>query len=116
MIVDDDDALRGLASEFLAEVGYKVYEARSGEEAIGLFSDYSDEIGLVITDMGLPGMGGDELILRVREINPKIMSIAISGFGGEDMVRASEANLFIPKPFSREVLLKAVASYLPPNP
>ena len=115
LLIDDDDVLRGLAAEFLSEAGYKVYEAPSAEEAFDLFSVNSQEIALVITDMGLPGMGGGELLLKIREVKPEVKAVAISGFGGEDMlrqIRASSAEMFIPKPFTREDLLKVVGSFL----
>lgn len=115
LLIDDDELLRGLAAEFLAEAGYNVFVAGSGEEGLKLFSANPHEITLVITDMGLPGMGGGEVLMKIREIKPQIKTVAISGFGGEDMleqIRASDAGFFIPKPFSREDLLKVVDSYL----
>ncbi len=118
LMIDDDEVLRGLACDFLVRAGYRVYQAGSGEEAIEIFSQHVEEIGLVITDMGLPGMGGGELLLKIRDMKPEINSIAISGFGGEEMqhqVQASKASAFIPKPFNREDLLKIVESYLLPE-
>jgi CheY-like chemotaxis protein len=117
LVIDDDELLLDLASEFLSDAGYQVYPARTGEEALELFSNNSKEIGLVITDMGLPGMGGDEVVMKIREINPSTKSIAMSGFGGEEMlnqVRRVDFVTFIPKPFDREQLLKAVGAVIGP--
>jgi CheY-like chemotaxis protein len=117
LVIDDDDLLLDIASAFLSDAGYKVYAARTGEEALELFSNNPEEIGLVITDMGLPGMGGDEVVMKIREINPSTKSIAMSGFGGEQMlsqVREVDFGTFIPKPFDRELLLKTVGAMIGP--
>jgi len=117
LVIDDDELLLDLTNEFLSDAGYQVYAARTGEEALELFSNNSKEIGLVITDMGLPGIGGDEVVMKIREINPSTKSIAMSGFGGEQMlsqVRKVDFGTFIPKPFDRELLLKAVDAIIGP--
>jgi DNA-binding NtrC family response regulator len=115
LVIDDDDLLLELAGEFLSDEGYRVYTAGNGEEALNLFSSKQQEIGLVITDMGLPGMSGGEVMLKIREINPSTKCIAMSGFGGEEMikeVRKANSVAFLPKPFTREILLKAVGSMI----
>jgi two-component system cell cycle sensor histidine kinase/response regulator CckA len=117
LIVDDDVLLLELASEFLVDAGYRVFAATTGEGALEIFSDNSREIGLVVTDMGLPGIGGDEVVKRIRETSPSTKCIAMSGFGGEDMlrqVRRVDFDTFIPKPFDRDMLLKAVSAVVTP--
>ena len=117
LVIDDDELLLELASEFLSDAGYRVFAARTGEEALENFSHNSNEIGLVVTDMGLPGIRGDEVVMKIREINPLTKYIAISGFGGEDMLRQVKSvnfDTFIPKPFDREMLLKAVGAVIAP--
>jgi DNA-binding NtrC family response regulator len=115
LVIDDDEFLRELLEEFLSEAGYTVYTAEDGEEALSLFSNNPQEFGMVITDMGLPGMSGDEVVAKIREINPSTKSVAISGFGGEEMmqkVRKGNFVTFIPKPFDREALLKVVETLI----
>ncbi|MGA9364263.1 MAG: response regulator [Bacteroidota bacterium] len=117
LIIDDDELLLELATEFLSDAGYRVFAATTGEAALEIFSTNSKEIGLVITDMGLPGIGGDEVVMKIRGINPSTKCIAMSGFGGEDMlrqVRRVDFDTFIPKPFDRELLLRAVGAVVPP--
>jgi two-component system NtrC family response regulator len=115
LVIDDDEFLLELLVEFLSEARYTVYTAESGEEALSLFSSKPQEIGMVITDMGLPGMSGDEVVAKIREINPATKSVAISGFGGEEMiqkVRRGAFVTFLPKPFEREALLKVVETLI----
>lgn len=117
LVIDDDELLLELVKEFLAEAGYRVYAARTGEAALEIFSGNSKEIDLVITDMGLPGIGGDEVVMKIREINPSTKCIGMSGFGGEDMLRQVKRidfGAFIPKPFDRELLLKSVGAMIGP--
>jgi len=117
LIIDDDELLLELATEFLSDAGYRVFAATTGEAALEIFSKNSEEIGLVVTDMGLPGIGGGEVVKRIREISPSTKCIAMSGFGGEDMLRQVKRvdfDTFIPKPFDRELLLKAVGAVVPP--
>jgi CheY-like chemotaxis protein len=117
LIIDDDELLLDLANEFLSDAGYRVFVATTGEEALEIFSHNSNEIGLVVTDMGLPGIRGDEVVIKIREINPLTKCIAISGFGGEDMLRQlrrAHFDTFLPKPFDREMLLKAVSAMAGP--
>jgi DNA-binding NtrC family response regulator len=117
LVVDDDALLLEIAGEFLSDAGYRVYTAENGEDALKIFAARSQEIGLIITDMGLPGMGGDEVVVKVREINPSTKCIAMSGFGGEEMIRQVKRvdfGTFIPKPFDRELLLKAVGAVIGP--
>jgi two-component system NtrC family response regulator len=115
LVIDDDQFLLELLVEFLSESGYTVYTAESGEEALSLFSTKPQEIGVVITDMGLPGMSGDEVVAKIREINPSTKCVAISGFGGQEMiqkVRKGAFVTFIPKPFEREALLRLVETLI----
>src|SRR3990172_3937465 len=98
LVIDDDEQLCDLTAEFLSGSGYRVYKAGSGEEALRLFSSHPQEIRLVIADIGLVGMGGNEVLQKVRDIDPLIKTVAMSGFGGEEMlreVRASHADIFI---------------------
>ena len=119
LLIDDDELLCDVASEFLVEAGYKVFTAGSGEEGLNVVSQNPGEIGLVISDMGLPGIGGAEVLKRIREVSPSMKLAAMSGFGGDAMLQQiKDANIgtFITKPFSRDDLLKLVDSFIGPAP
>jgi CheY-like chemotaxis protein len=101
LVVDDDPRILKLISTFLQMAGHQVFTAASGLEGLGVFRSYSDLIALVITDLKMPVMDGYELVKRLREINPELKIICMSGFAE---VRCPECLRFLEKPFSFEVL------------
>ena len=117
LVIDDDELLCEVTRRFLSDTGYSVYTAESGEEGLKHLSTRPDEIALVITDMGLPGLGGAELLEKIHNLNASIKIIAMSGYGGQEMLReigGAWLSKFLPKPFSREELLKVVESFIGP--
>ena len=65
LVVDDDDHVRAVARDVLREHGYRVLEARTGEEADRLVAEYAGSIHLLVTDVVMPGMSGPELVVRL---------------------------------------------------
>jgi len=111
LIVEDEQELRALFAHLLEGEQFVVLQARDGRSALEMLRARSTEIALMITDLGLPHLGGVELIERAREIDPAIKIIAISGLGDSRMrgiVLKAGANAFIPKPFSISDVLSAV--------
>jgi PAS domain S-box-containing protein len=107
MLVEDDDAVRVFGARALRNKGYRVVEARSGEAALGLIGNGADPIDLLITDVVMPEMDGPALIRQVRDVDPGIKVIFISGYA-EDAFRQrldSERDIdFLAKPFSLQEL------------
>ena len=64
----------------LEENGIKVLEAVDGMEAVEIFTAHKDEIGVVLSDLGLPRLGGWEAFLKMKKINPELKGILASGF------------------------------------
>lgn len=79
LIVDDDAQARQFISSFLKDFGYKIYEAQDGKEAIEIYEKYKDEIVLCLIDLVMPGICGIEVMKKIRNINPKINTIIMSG-------------------------------------
>ena len=101
--------LLGLLRSLLEGKGYTVLAAKDGQEGVNLYSEHYDTIACVLTDMGLPKLGGWEMFLRMRQINPSVKTILASGYC--DVKLRSEminegAKDFIPKPYLPEVVLK----------
>lgn len=80
MLVEDEEMLRGLGVLMLEGDGYRVLAAKDGVEAVEMFAEHADEIGLVLCDLGLPRLGGREVFLRMREIKPNVRAIVASGY------------------------------------
>jgi two-component system response regulator AtoC len=106
LFIDDEATLRGLMAERLAERGFEVVEAESGERALELLDQFAFDI--VITDLRLPGIDGSRVIEAARERYPGIVAIVITGFGTvKDAVDAIKrgASDFIAKPFQFDELM-----------
>ncbi len=80
LLVDDEIIIRETLEELLVACGYTVHTASGGREALELFRDRYNEIDIVITDLGMPEMGGEELYAHLREINPDVKVIVSSGY------------------------------------
>ncbi|MFN2507796.1 MAG: ATP-binding protein, partial [Chthoniobacterales bacterium] len=80
LLVEDEEMLRELGIEILSGEGYRVIPARDGIEAVDLFATHRDEIGLVVCDLGLPRLGGQDVFKRMKEIKPSVRAIVVSGY------------------------------------
>jgi DNA-binding NtrC family response regulator len=113
LIVDDESALREAIAERLADHGFIVEQAGSGEEALRRLSDFAFDI--LITDLRLPGIDGAKVIESALERYPEIIAIVITGYGTvKDAVEAIKQGAadFITKPFQFDALLHVLRSAL----
>ena len=114
LLVEDEDAVRVFAARALKSKGYKVLEARTGEQAVDILRDQKD-IALMITDMMMPGMDGGTLARLIRVERPKVRIILISGYS-EEIARGDSGTVedffFLPKPFSLSQLTTKVKDVL----
>jgi two-component system cell cycle sensor histidine kinase/response regulator CckA len=83
LVVEDNDGVRHLVRELLESDGMTVLEARTGAEAIEVFNRDPGAVGLVITDMVMPGMSGADLGRRLRELQPGVRLLFMSGYSKE---------------------------------
>ncbi len=114
LLVEDEDAVRVFASRALKNKGYKILEARTGEQALDILRD-TPVVHLMITDMMMPGMDGGTLARLIRVERPEIKIIVISGYSEEvargDIVDTADFH-FLPKPFSLGQLASKVKEVL----
>ncbi len=106
MLVEDEDAVRLFSARALRNKGYKVIEAKSGENALELL-EKNPGIDVLVTDVVMPQMDGTELIKRVRERIPDMRVICISGYAEETFRKRLDSSQdvhFLPKPFTLEQL------------
>src|SRR6185369_9779076 len=102
LLVDDEEILREVGRDLLENLGYTVYLAENGAEALDVFARYRHDISLVMLDMIMPKMGGKEAFLRLREQAPELKVLFCSGFSNEgtgDELLSLGASGFIRKPF-----------------
>jgi two-component system cell cycle sensor histidine kinase/response regulator CckA len=111
LLIEDEDMFVSLASEVLASKGYKVLTASDGEAGLKLFTTRQNDIDIVISDLGLPKLSGDEVLLKIRSIAPLVKLIAASGYIDSDTrVKLVDAgvNHFVQKPYMFAEILKTI--------
>jgi two-component system, cell cycle sensor histidine kinase and response regulator CckA len=115
LVTEDEDEIRELLVKVFESVGFIVFKASDGQEALELVHLHRDRIDLLVTDLGLPKLGGLELIEQSRAIIPSLKVIAASGFGHAN-VRSQLHEIgvedFFPKPFSPLELLETAKRIL----
>lgn len=102
LLVDDDTMILTAASEMLKILGYTVYQAGSGQEAVSIYAQKNELIDLIILDMILPGINGAQTLRMLQEINPQVRVILSSGYsmqGEVQKVMESGCLGFIQKPY-----------------
>jgi signal transduction histidine kinase len=105
LIVDDEQDIRDVLCLTLADFGYEVLAAETGDEAWHLFRENAPPV--VVTDIKMPGMDGIELLQKIKQENPETEVIMITGHGDLDLAILSlkhEATDFITKPINIDVL------------
>ena len=118
LVVDDEEMVRRLAARMLATHGYRVLEARSGQEAVRLLRRGAHRIDGVLTDVAMPGIGGRELGETIGRCWPQIRVLYMSGFAAARMVSdgALDPSVpFIQKPFTSDQLGRRVRELLAPQ-
>jgi CheY-like chemotaxis protein len=111
LLVDDDEDLRKVVSRALEKRGYRVLVAGGGAEAMKLLKEYRGAIRVAITDMRMPGMDGEATIQALREIDPKVKIIAVSGLPMESSeVGGLAVSACLLKPFTIVQMLRTLAT------
>lgn len=114
LLVEDEDAVRTFSSRALGNKGYEVVEAHSGDHALEVMGGLADpHIDLMVTDVIMPGMDGPTLATKMREDNPSLKIIFISGYTEEKLKDHMGENIwFLPKPFTLKQLAAKVKEVL----
>lgn len=110
LVVEDEDAVRGVVCQMLGEAGFRVESARDAREALRIVDDPDRKLDLALIDYFMPESRGDALLSKLREKRPNIPAIIMSGTFGRDDARdalPAECEL-LPKPFQPGDLLALV--------
>jgi CheY-like chemotaxis protein len=115
LAVEDNKDVRRMAAQILRRQGYRVLEAANGGEALLVCEKLKEEIHLLLTDVVMPGMSGQELAQRLSFLRPEMKILYMSGYSDDSIVSYGILNEkvdFIPKPFSLEALVNRVREVL----
>jgi PAS domain S-box-containing protein len=115
LVVDDEDAVRSIIKETLELKGFKVILAEDGKDALKFYKKYMSDITLVLLDMTMPKLNGEETLKALKKINPKIKVILSSGFSAsETMGRFKEGDVsgYLQKPYHLQKLQEKIIEVL----
>jgi PAS domain S-box-containing protein len=115
LLVEDEEQLRELGIAMLEGEGYRVIAAKDGVEGVELFEANSDQIGLVVCDLGLPRLGGRDAFMKMKATKPNVRAIVASGYlepaMRSEMLQAGVIDT-IQKPYDFSEMLEKVRSIL----
>jgi two-component system cell cycle sensor histidine kinase/response regulator CckA len=115
LIVDDQDMILAVARDMLKALGYKVFTAQGGKEALAIYNENKKSIDVVILDMIMPSMSGGETFDKLKAINPDVRVILSSGYsinGQATEIMQRGCNGFIQKPFNIKELSQKIREVL----
>lgn len=115
LLVEDEVQLRGLLVTILSRAGYRVLEASSPIDALGIAQGFEEEIDLLLTDIVMPQMAGPLLAAELRARRPAMIVLYMSGYTEDTMIRRGlldEKLNFLPKPLNAASLLRKIAQLL----
>lgn len=114
LVVDDEAPIREMERRILEKQGYRVIEAPGGEQAIAALQD-GRPLDLLIADLDMPGVAGEEMVRRIRTVRPDLKVLYVTAHIDRLLdVRAMlwEGEAFLDKPFTTNGLLEAVSLLL----
>jgi CheY-like chemotaxis protein len=115
LVIEDEDAVRRLASLVLRRAGYRVFEAGSAKDAEEQIASQNQPFDLVISDVVMPGSSGPALFDRLAGRHPTLKVLYMSGYTDDAVIRQGRLDAgaaFLQKPFTGEVLLRKVREVL----
>jgi CheY-like chemotaxis protein len=115
LVVEDDEGVRQLVSAVLKRGGYEVLLAHEGNEALRICAEHESKVGLILTDLVMPGMSGPALLKSLRNIDPGIRVLCMSGYSSDALAGHGTPDPRIPfihKPFTAPDLILKIREVL----
>ncbi len=113
LVVDDEVPIQVITTATLEVHGYRVMTASDGIEAIALYAQHQQEIGIVLLDMMMPNLDSLTIVRALHKLNPQVQIIAMSGLATSEVVAETMAEgvkAFLPKPFTATELLRTISN------
>ncbi|MCX6049693.1 MAG: PAS domain S-box protein [Chloroflexi bacterium] len=111
LVIDDESSVREVVGDILATEGIKVILAVGGRDGLEKFKRHKAEINLVLLDLKMPVMNGEETFLALRAIDPNLKIVLSSGYSEQDVTKRllqQPLTQFLPKPYSTKALVAII--------
>ncbi|MCI0682013.1 MAG: response regulator [Gemmataceae bacterium] len=110
LVVDDEPLIRQMTTTVLTQRGFRVLEAADGDQAVTRYRNEKDHIDLVILDLTMPKLSGQEAFRQLRQINPQVAVLFASGYTTEHITEEEQNQIlgFVKKPFRPNELVRTV--------
>ncbi len=111
LVVDDEEPVRAVTTEILTSLGYRVLQADGGRRACELFRSHAEDIRLVLLDLTMPGLSGEQTFRELKAIRSDVRVIVLTGYAGDEAsLRFAPGDLagFLTKPFVRDELVETI--------
>src|SRR5258707_6639136 len=119
LLVEDEEGVRSLNAQGFRSRGHNVIEASNGVEAMEALEQKNGAVDLVVSDVVMPEMDGPTLLKAMRERNPDLKIIFVSGYAEDafdkSVLRADDQFAFLPKPFALSALVEKVKQTMAPG-
>ncbi|MBZ0119928.1 MAG: PAS domain S-box protein, partial [Sandaracinaceae bacterium] len=115
LVVDDEDSVRSVARRVLERAGFDVIDACDGHEAVDVFRERADEIAVVLLDMTMPRLSGEEAFRELRRIRPGVRVVLSSGYNEQEATQRFAGKglaRFLQKPWTASALVAAMRGIL----
>jgi CheY-like chemotaxis protein len=117
LVVEDEEGVREVAERILQDLGFKTLTAVDGREALDVMERAGDSITVVVLDLSMPRMGGQETLRHLRERRPHLPVVMMSGYTEESVAsqisdKGPGVTAFLQKPFSAEDLMAVLRQTL----
>jgi len=116
LVVEDEETVRAVASAMLRLLGLRVEAAADGEAAVARFAAEPGRFRLVLLDLLMPGLTGEQTLVRLRAIRPDLRALLMSGYSEGDVLGRvggpAGRTAFLAKPFTREALERKLRELL----
>ena len=115
LIIDDEEAVRAVATRILEYINMKVYTAEDGQDGVDVFKQHADEIDIVLLDMTMPKLSGEEVFREIRRIRPDTAVLLSSGYNEQDATAHFAGKGlagFIQKPYGPRDLIQMIETIL----
>jgi len=115
LMIEDEEHIRIVFRDAMFDEGVMVVGTATGEDGVKFYNEHHHEISLVVLDLSLPGISGEETFKRLKVIDPKVRVVVSSGFPNEDVTKKFDGTGvigYLQKPYNYVTLVNSVNRFL----